>query len=189
MSAPKLDLETPDDTAPADALVARAFGPGRFAKTAERLREGQSQRLDLCIVARIEGRLVGCVRQWPVLVGETAALLLGPIAVDSDFRSHGLGAALVRRACEVAESAGYDHVVLVGDLAFFGPLGFAVARGIVLPGPADPHRILVRGPSTHSAIRGVVAKASLTLGGRDLAGCDPACPADHTGGDRSCLSR
>jgi predicted N-acetyltransferase YhbS len=163
MSAPQLDLETPEDTAEADALVARAFGPGRFAKTAERLREGRTQRLDLCVVARVDGRLVGCVRQWPIIVGDIPALLLGPIAVDPAFRSLGLGAALVRRACAVAEDAGYDHIVLVGDLPFFGPLGFSVARAIVLPGPVDPRRVLQRGPSREPPVGGVVMKAKLDL--------------------------
>ncbi len=161
MSAPLLNLETSTDTPEADALVARAFGPGRYAKTAERLREGLTPYLDLCVVARIDGRLAGCVRQWPILVGETPALLLGPIAVDTDFRSHGLGAALVERACAIAESAGYGHVVLVGDLAFFGPLGFALARGVILPGPVDPRRVLARGPSTEPAISGAVIKLKL----------------------------
>ena len=77
-------------------------------------------------------------------MGETPALLLGPIAVDPKFRSHGLGAALVRRACDVAEAAGYPHILLVGDSAFFEPLGFEVARGVTLPGPVDKGRVLVR---------------------------------------------
>jgi predicted N-acetyltransferase YhbS len=162
MSAPQLQIETPEDTADADALVARAFGPGRFAKTAERLREGRPQRLDLCVVARVDGRLVGCVRQWPIMVGDTPAVLLGPIAVDPAFRSHGLGAALVRHACAVAEVADYRHILLVGDLPFFGPLGFSVARDVVLPGPVDPRRVLARGPAGEPALGGVVMRSSLT---------------------------
>ena len=146
MSCARLQLETPDDAAEVEALIARAFGPGRFAKTAERLREGLSPRGDLCVAARAEDRLVGCVRQWPIRVGEADAVLLGPIAVDPDHRSNGLGAALVRRACAAAEAAGYPHVVLVGDLPFFGPLGFRVAPGVELPGPVDPKRVLERGP-------------------------------------------
>ncbi len=162
MFAPKLDLEMPGDTAEADALVARAFGPGRFAKTAERLREGRTPRPDLSIIARIDGRLIGCVRQWPITVGETAALLLGPIAVDAAFRSHGLGAALVRKACAIATDCGHGHIVLVGDLAFFGPLGFSVARGVVLPGPVDPRRVLARGPATEPALGGAVIRSCST---------------------------
>ena len=146
MSATTLQIETPNDTPEADALVARAFGPGRFAKTAERLREGRELLYDLCVVARADGVLVGCVRQWPIWVGDSPALLLGPIAVAPEHRSLGLGAALVRRACEVAEAAGYRHILLVGDASFFGPLGFSVARGVQLPGPVDPGRLLARSP-------------------------------------------
>ena len=143
MPAPRIDTETPDDSALVDALIARAFGPGRFAKSAERLREGRVRRLELCVVARRGGAVVGCVRQWPIFVDDTSALLLGPIAVDIAHRSHGLGAALVRRACAVGEAAGYRHTVLVGDLEFFGPLGFSVAK-VELPGPVDPRRVLAR---------------------------------------------
>jgi predicted N-acetyltransferase YhbS len=156
MSAPQLDLETPNDAAEADALIARAFGPGRFAKTAERLREGRSPRHDLSVVARVDGRLVGCVRQWPIVVNGTDALLLGPIAVDPAFRSHGLGAALVERATQIAKIAGYDHILLVGDLPFFGPLGFSLARGVILPGPVDPRRVLARSAPTEPALDGAV---------------------------------
>ncbi len=161
MSATHLYTETPADTPDADALIARAFGPGRYAKTAERLREGRSRRPDLCVVARHGGRLVGCVRQWPVRVGEADALLLGPIAVDAECRSHGLGAALVRRACEVADAAGFAHIVLVGDEAFFGPMGFAVARGVELPGPVDRRRVLARatgGEALSGCVRAVASR-------------------------------
>ena len=144
MACPTLHAETLADTPDADALIARAFGPGRYAKTAERLREGRTLRPELCVVAHVGGRLVGCVRQWPILGGETPALLLGPIAVEVEARSRGLGAALVRRACAVAEGAGYRRVLLVGDMPFFGPLGFVVATGVQMPGPVDPRRVLER---------------------------------------------
>ncbi len=163
MSRPRLHVETLEDTAEADALVARAFGPGRFAKAAERLREGRPQLCDLCVVARRDGELVGCVRQWPITVGDTPALLLGPIAVDADHRSHGLGAALVRRAREVADAAGFRHTLLVGDLEFFGPLGFAVATGVTLPGPVDPRRVLARSPPGDALIGGARGGTAISL--------------------------
>lgn len=157
MSCLTLHTETPADTADADALIARAFGPGRYAKTAERLREGRPHRLDLCVAARIDGRLVGCVRQWPVRVGEADALLLGPIAVDAAYRSRGVGAALVRRACELADAARFAHIMLVGDEVFFGPLGFSVARGVGLPGPVDRRRVLARTTGGAALSGGVTA--------------------------------
>jgi len=134
------------DDAEALALIDRVFGPGRYAKSAERLREGNGFLRELCFVARESGVLVGAVRLWPVKIGERPALLLGPIAVDPDARNRGLGATLVERACQAAARSGHAVVVLVGDPPFFRRLGFEVLApgSVVLPGPADPRRILAR---------------------------------------------
>ncbi|HEY5409651.1 MAG TPA: N-acetyltransferase [Caulobacteraceae bacterium] len=138
--------EAAADAAEALALVDRAFGPGRYAKSAERLREGNHHLPELSFVAREDGAVVGTVRLWPVRVGGAPALLLGPIAVDPAARRRGLGAALAARACEAAAEQGHARVVLAGDLSFFERIGFeAPAPGrIRLPGPADPRRILIR---------------------------------------------
>ena len=141
---PDLIRERAEDAPLVEALIARAFGPGRYAKAAERLREGNRPILDLSFVAWIGGTAVGCVRLWPVRIGETAALLLGPFAVDDTHRGQGLGAALINRACEAAEEAGRALIVLVGDEAYFAPMGFKVARHVAMPGPVDPRRVLVR---------------------------------------------
>jgi len=143
---PVLAAERPRDAPLVEGLIASAFGPGRFAKSAERLREGARPFLDLSFLAWIGREAVGCVRQWPVTIGETPALLLGPIAVDDDFRRQGLGSTLVRHAAEAAQRAGHGLIILVGDEPFFGPQGFSagLARAVRLPGPVDQRRVLVR---------------------------------------------
>jgi predicted N-acetyltransferase YhbS len=160
-SDPVIAPETPADAAEAVALVDRVFGPGRYAKAAERLREGNRFLPGLSFVAREDGRLAGTVRLWPVRVGGAEALLLGPIAVDPAARRRGLGASLAARACEAAAEAGHARVVLVGDLRFFEKIGFqALAPGrIRMPGPADPGRILVRAltPGAWDGVEGEVA--------------------------------
>jgi len=130
----------------ADGLIARAFGPGRFVKAAERLREGRSPLRDLSLIVWEDGAAVGCVRLWPVSIGERPALLLGPFAVDEAFRRRGLGAALIDKACEAAADAGHTLILLVGDQAYFGPLGFSAepAQRVRMPGPVDQRRVLVR---------------------------------------------
>ncbi|HEY2706697.1 MAG TPA: N-acetyltransferase [Caulobacteraceae bacterium] len=159
-ASPQLAAERPQDAAAIEALVLRAFGPGRYAKAAERLREGRTPLLGLSFVAWDGGELVGSVQLWSVAVGDTPAILLGPIVVDPDYRSHGLGAALVERCCAVAADAGHALIVLVGDVPFFGPLGFAMAPGVVMPGPVDQRRVLVRALSGEAtAFRGLVAAA------------------------------
>jgi predicted N-acetyltransferase YhbS len=81
-----------------------------------------------------------------VAIGETPGLLLGPFAVDEAHRRRGLGAALIRRACEAAAAAGHALVLLVGDEVYFATSGFtaAPARDVVMPGPVDQRRVLVR---------------------------------------------
>ena len=143
--------ERVEDRAAVDALIQRAFGPGRYAKTAERLREGAVARPDLSVCAWSGEVLAGAVRLWPTRIGAPvgghAAMFLGPIAVEFALRRHGLGADLVEHACTRARTAGERVVILVGDLGFFGPLGFeAVPSGTVAPpGPVDPSRLLWRG--------------------------------------------
>jgi predicted N-acetyltransferase YhbS len=143
---PPLVLEQAQDAKAVDALIERAFGPGRYAKAAERLREHNRPLLDISFVAWCDDDLVGCVRMWPILIGAEPAVLLGPFAVEPDWRSRGLGAALIERACAAAEAAGHALIFLVGDAPYFGPLGFQVVPTgrIRMPGPVDPARVMFR---------------------------------------------
>ena len=143
---PPLTPERPEQAADVEALIDAAFGPGRHAKAAERLRETNAPDLSLSRVAvDAEGRLVGCSRMWPIHIGTTPALLLGPFAVAQTWRSKGLGAALIAASCEAAKASGHALVLLVGDAPYFGKLGFVpVDRGALsLPGPVDMRRVLV----------------------------------------------
>jgi predicted N-acetyltransferase YhbS len=142
--APVLTLEQPEHAAAIEALLDRAFGPGRFTKVSERVREFADFALDLSFCAHLDGMLVGSVRLWRVKAGDQPVVFLGPLAVEASARHHGLGARLVERACAAAEAASEAAVVLVGDLPFFGRIGFEVAPGVILPGPVDPKRVLVR---------------------------------------------
>jgi predicted N-acetyltransferase YhbS len=157
-----LVAEKPADRAAVDALIDEAFGPGRYAKTAERLREGNVPLLDLSFVCWRGAEPIGCVRQWPILIGGAPVVFLGPFAVDEGQRKHGLGAALIKHACEAAAAAGHEAILLVGDLPYFGPLGFEIvpAGRIALPGPVDPRRVLWRAlkPGGTDGLNGPVTK-------------------------------
>lgn len=127
-------------------LNARTFGPGRFVRSAYRLREGGRPVDELCFTARVATRLVGSIRFTNVRVGAVdGALLLGPLAVDPEFADQGCGRALIARGLAAAKDSGYRLVLLVGDLPYYERFGFNVApRGkIILPGPVDPARILI----------------------------------------------
>jgi len=177
LGAPIFASESPADAAAVEALIDQAFGPGRFVKTAERLREGRAPLLDLSFVARDGGRLVGCVRQWSIEIGGAPAIFLGPFAVDPAFRSQGLGAALIQRACEAARAAGHAAILLVGDAPYFGPLGFTpVPAGRVrLPGPVDPRRLLIRAltPGGAEGLTGDVVASAAAIHRSPRPGADP----------------
>jgi predicted N-acetyltransferase YhbS len=137
--------ETADDALAVVRLHERTFGPGRYAKTAYRIREGISHSLDLSFTARVGTLLVGSVRLTPIRIGATKALLLGPLTVEPPFRERGIGFALIARALEEAKAKGHRLVVLVGDEPYYGKAGFKrVPRGrALMPGPVDPARLLV----------------------------------------------
>jgi predicted N-acetyltransferase YhbS len=137
--------ETAADAPAIERLHERTFGPGRFARTAFRIREGRGHELDLSFTARIGTLLVGSVRLTPICIGETPALLLGPLTVEPPFRSHGVGTALVKRALMEAQNKGHKLVVLVGDEPIYAKSGFKrIPKGQVkMPGPVDPARLLV----------------------------------------------
>jgi len=137
--------ETPDDALAIERLHERTFGPGRYARTAYRIREGRGHMLPLSFIARIGTLLVGSVRLTPVRTGEVEALLLRPRTVQPPFRSRGIGKALIGRALADAKAKGHRLVLLVGDAPFYTKAGFnPVPKGqVMMPGPVDPARLLV----------------------------------------------
>ena len=148
--------ETPADAAAIERLVERTFGPGRFARTAYRLREMAAPDPDLCFVARIATLLVGSNRMTPVSAGAAPALLLGPLTVDPAFQGRGIARALVATSLDAAAAAGHRLVILVGDEPYYGRFGFKrVPPGrLTLPGPVDMARLLYR-DLVSGAIEGV----------------------------------
>ena len=138
--------ERPDDADAVEALVDLAFGPGRFAKTAYRLREGVLPEERLSFVAQDGARdaLLGSVRFWPVIVGQSPALLLGPLAVVPQLRGRGIGISLMQHGIRAAAALDYGAVILVGDEPYYAKVGFArlTSGQIRFPGPVDPDRVL-----------------------------------------------
>ena len=135
---------TPADLPLVEKLDERCFGPGRFTRTAYRLREGRAPDLDLSFVARVGSLLIGANVMTPILCADRPALLLGPLTVEPAFRSRGIGEDLVRRSLDAARDAGHGLVLLVGDESYYGRMGFVrVPQGrLRMPGPVDPDRLL-----------------------------------------------
>jgi predicted N-acetyltransferase YhbS len=137
--------ETATDAQAIERLHERTFGPGRFVLSAYRIREHVDHLLDLSFTAWIGTLLVGSVRQLPILIGDTKALLLGPLTVEPPFRGRGVGHRLLERALGDARIKGHRLVVLVGDEAYYSRAGFKVVPHgrATMPGPVDYKRLLI----------------------------------------------
>src|SRR4029078_6977183 len=137
--------ETAKDAHAIERLHERTFGPGRFVLSAYRLREHVDHLLDLSFTARVGRLRVGSVRKLPICIGDTPALMLGPLTVEPPFRSRGVGRMLLDRSLKDAKAKGHRLVILVGADPYYSRVGFkGVPKGrAVMPGPVDYSRLLV----------------------------------------------
>jgi predicted N-acetyltransferase YhbS len=163
----EIRAEREEDEGAIDALVDRCFGPGRYAKTAYRLREGvePEPRLSFVAVSANDGVLLGSVRFWPIVVGAEVSLLLGPLAVEPELRGRGIGISLMQRGIDQARGLGFATIILVGDEPYYARVGFSkLAPGRVrMPGPVDSSRLLGLGLNDGAldALSGSVKRARI----------------------------
>lgn len=138
----------PEDIPLVSALHERVFGPGRFARTAYRVREEMASGQEIsrfCRLAASGDHLIAALRMSEVTIGgQSGAALLGPLVVAPEYMNRGYGRALVNEALDAARAAAMKVVILVGDESYYGRFGFKrVPPGqITLPGPVDPARLL-----------------------------------------------
>jgi predicted N-acetyltransferase YhbS len=147
MSSGKFEIrhENDGDTPILTRFAAEAFGPGRFARSAYRVREGIPPVAGLSLCGLLDGHLVGGIRFTAIRIGDKAGgVLLGPLIVDPAATGKGFGKALVEEGLARARAEGFSLVLLVGDMPYYGRFGFKpVPPGqITLPGPVDPARLL-----------------------------------------------
>lgn len=166
----RLMKERPEDAAEVEWLLDLAFAPGRTALSSYQLRSNVAPVAELCTVARDEyDVLAGCVRYWPVSIGEDdlPALLLGPIAVHPTRQGEGLGALLITETLDIAQESGWSRVLLVGDAPYYSRFGFSVehTRALEFPKPYNPERLLGR-PLLPGAFSGVSGRVSRFRNGK-----------------------
>ena len=143
----ELARETPEDWWEVEDLFDRCFAPGREALSSYRLRDGIPPVPELCLVARDELAVVaGAIRFWPVIIGDKAALLLGPVAVHPIHQGEGLGRLLIESALDRANE--WDRAMLVGDAPYYGKFGFRKLNDVRMPPPTNPERVLGRALTT-----------------------------------------
>ena len=146
-----LPLSAIDQSLVEDLLDA-AFGPGRQARTAYRIREGADWLQPLSFAALDdEDYLAGTIQLWPIALTDPSGrphpmLMVGPVAVMPGRQGEGFGKALITAALGAIDPRAPLPQVLIGDADYYGAWGFAAAPASDwhCPGPFDRERLLVR---------------------------------------------
>lgn len=145
--------ETPADHAAAEAVVEAAFADPALARLVAELRDEPSYRAGRALVAVDGEEVVGHVLVTDsTVVGDAGVVgriaTLSPLAVAPDRQRSGIGTALVEAVVAVCDAEGEPAVVLEGDPAYYGRLGFELAapHGLIVPLPdwAPPEAAQVR---------------------------------------------
>lgn len=101
----------------------------------------QQETIVLSLVALEEGALTGHVAFTRCgLAGQREDVaLLGPLAVTPARQGRGLGSALVAAGFARLKEAGCNHVLVLGDPAYYGRFGFKAETGVAMPylSPSD----------------------------------------------------
>jgi predicted N-acetyltransferase YhbS len=136
-----------------EQVLDRAFGPGRFGRTAYKVREGMDWLPALSFAALdADELLVGTIQVWPVALTDPEGrrhpmLMVGPVAVVPERQKEGFGKALMLAMLGALDERAPLPQVLIGDEEYYGRFfGFSAAPtgGWDLPGPYEKHRLLVR---------------------------------------------
>ena len=119
--------EEPADVARVREVYRAAFPEGREADVVEQLRS--SGRGYAGFVAEIDGKIAGHVVLTQVDLAtrrgeDSRGIGLAPLAVAPEFRSRGVGSALVAKTIDEAKRRGEDFVVVLGDPAYYMRFGF-----------------------------------------------------------------
>lgn len=161
----QIEQELPEDVWEIEALLDSAFAPGRAGLSSYRLRDGVDPVAELCLTARDDDEfrtLAGCIRFWPIVIGEGRwpALLLGPVAAHPTRQGEGIGAALMLAGLDRAIEAEWERCVLIGDEPYYSRFGFRRDPGLVFPPPTNPNRILSRAlkPDAMTGVTGHVMR-------------------------------
>lgn len=147
------DREIPDrDGYAIERLFDSTFGPGHFAKTAERVREYSYSMPEITRVGLLNGKLIAVCRVWPIFIGGVPTLFYGPIAVAPDYQGGKVGRSVTEASLEAGAASGHKFACLIGAPAYFGRMGFEVQSfgSIEFPGPQDPSRVMLRRLSASS---------------------------------------
>lgn len=153
-------------------LIQTAFTTAKVADGDEqdfavRLRNNGNYIPELALVAELGHQLIGHIMFTRTVVTQpdgspSEALMIAPLAVALEYRTHGIGSALIREGCRLATDMGYKIAFLCGDPAYYHRFGFNPIRQygirqIDLPEELEPYFM------AHELIPGSLDKVTGTI--------------------------
>ena len=140
--------ESKNDEEDVENLLDLVFSPSRVHLSSYSLRHGVPKIDSLCYIAKNNvGVVVGVVRHWPILIGNSgnASLLTGPVAIHPTAQGEGLGSSLLNISLTKARKVGWKRALLIGDYKYYKNFGFKknLEQDIIFPAPTDPMRVLI----------------------------------------------
>ncbi|MEM7779550.1 MAG: N-acetyltransferase [Pseudomonadota bacterium] len=127
------------DEAAIHAVVTRAFeghpySDGDEQDVIRRLRDDGD--LLLSLVAEEGQKIIGQITYSPAILmnGDTDWVVLGPVAVEPDFQSKGLGRELIEAGEAIMRERGIAGITVLGDPKIYERFGFATGSAMWLAG-------------------------------------------------------
>jgi putative acetyltransferase len=155
--------ETPRDIDAIRAVTLAAFGREPEARLVDELRADPAWLPALSLVAVDDSdTVIGHVLCTRAHVDSTPALGLGPLSVQPDHHTRGVGSALVHTVLGAADASSEPLVALLGDPGYYHRFGFVLSSeyGIQPPVPEWRPHFQVRTLAAYTpAITGTFAYA------------------------------
>lgn len=158
----------PTDHGAIDAIVGAAFESEAEVALVGRIRAGGILLWER--VAERDGEIVGHVMvSRAKLDGGRQVAMLSPLAVRPDMQRAGIGSALVRDVCAIADAAGEPLIGLQGSPEYYGRLGFVDSRSVDITmdlpdwAPREAGQVLILA-GYDASLRGHVVESDAFLG-------------------------
>jgi putative acetyltransferase len=121
--------ETANDYAAIRNILIEAFADHPYSHQTEHLiveALRAAGALTVGLAAEVDGKVVGHIAFSPAQIdgADSRWFMLGPIAVTASLQRQGIGKALIREGLDAIRKLGAEGCVLVGDPAYYLPLGF-----------------------------------------------------------------